>query len=482
MSDNFLFEDAEIDKLTHNGFLFEETKNGIIITEYHKETTNIVIPDIINDKKVIEIAPEAFTLCYSTETIEIPNTVTKIGNSAFRNCKKLTYIEIPDSVTKIESHAFYNCNALLDIKLPKNITKISNYLFCECSNLSTIAIPKGVTEIGSHAFFNCKNLSNVEILEGVTEIGSHAFCRCKNLLTIEIPEGVTKIAASAFSGCYKIANIEIPKSVTVIDKNAFEKFSNSTTIKCFSNSIVNDIFDKEIPYDLIHNFLNIDFKKFNDLNKKVMCLYFVENKQLDLEKTVLNFMIRNEDYFIEKFIESKNTKSLQYIISLTNPSYLSIKKYIDFAKDKADVEINAILLEKNNMFTTSDKQRALSRELNKNPYAVDSMKKLWQYKSKNKQITLIKYLGTETKIDIPPIIGKTPVTAIGKEVFYQTANVNHREITNISIPNSVTSIGEGSFKDLKNLIEIEVPESVTEISDSAFLGCSNLLSALNTKN
>ena len=50
------------------------------------------------------------------------------------------------------------------------------------------------------------------------------------------------------------------------------------------------------------------------------------------------------------------------------------------------------------------------------------------------------------------------------------------EITDLIIPNSVTSIGDYAFADCKNLTSVTIPNSVTSIGQSAFDGCSGLTS------
>jgi hypothetical protein len=47
-------------------------------------------------------------------------------------------------------------------------------------------------------------------------------------------------------------------------------------------------------------------------------------------------------------------------------------------------------------------------------------------------------------------------------------------LQNITIPNSVTSIGKGAFYGCESLQSIDIPSSVTSIGDNAFLGCSSL--------
>ncbi len=69
--------------------------------------------------------------------------------------------------------------------------------------------------------------------------------------------------------------------------------------------------------------------------------------------------------------------------------------------------------------------------------------------------------------------------------FYWTANplyygahlyLNDEEVTNLIIPNGVTSIGNGVFFGFRYLTNVTIPEGVTSIGEHAFDGCSGLTS------
>ena len=80
--------------------------------------------------------------------------------------------------------------------------------------------------------------------------------------------------------------------------------------------------------------------------------------------------------------------------------------------------------------------------------------------------TLIAYRAKETSYTIP-----NSVTTIGEGAFCECDS-----LTSINIPNSVTTIGSAAFGGCDSLTSINIPNSVTTIGDSAFSGCNSLTS------
>ena len=157
-------------------------------------------------------------------------TVTSIGNSAFANCY-ITSVDIPDSVTSIGDFAFYYCTGLTSVTIPDGVTSIGNSAFSYCSGLTSVTIPDSVTSIGNGAFSWCSDLTSVTIPDSVTTIGEYAFFYCTDLTSITIPGSVTSIGNRAFGKCTSLSSITFaginPPS---FGPTAFDHYNNLQTI------------------------------------------------------------------------------------------------------------------------------------------------------------------------------------------------------------------------------------------------------------
>ena len=211
--------------------------NTYAVTGYTGTATEVVIPSVYDGKAVMSIGEMAFCDCRSLTKIVIPDSVTRIDDWAFDCCSSLTEIIIPDSVTSIDAFAFASCNSLTEIVIPDSVTSIADHAFYDCNSLTEIVIPDSVTSIGAYAFAWCSSLRSVTFGENspLTSIGNFVFCCCDSLTEIVIPDSVTSIGAYAFSGCNSLTEIIILDSVTSIDGLAFSGCS-SLTIYCETES------------------------------------------------------------------------------------------------------------------------------------------------------------------------------------------------------------------------------------------------------
>ena len=182
---------------------------------YCKALKSITLPNITH------IGGSAFNNCLSLDSVTLGNGLRNIADNLFYQCSSLTHITIPDSIECIGERAFYNCKLLKTIYIPNTVNMIGKYAFSGCSSLDSIHIPNGVTEIGERTFENCTSLQAVNLPKTISSIRYYAFVGCASLTEIDIPEGVQKIESNTFQNCTSLSNITIPNSVMTIESGAF---------------------------------------------------------------------------------------------------------------------------------------------------------------------------------------------------------------------------------------------------------------------
>ena len=211
---------------------------------HSKTLEEVEIPD-----SVTEIGQEAF--CWSRiKKIKLPDSVETIGEKAFSWCEKLTTAELPNNpkCNCIEEGVFEECRSLKNITIPGNITKIGERAF-EGSGLEAIVFPDSVESMGEKAFWGCENLTTVSLSNNpkCNCIKEKVFEYCKSLKKITLPDNIEAIEKRAFvaSG---LETIVFPDSVKTIDKEAFSYCKNLTTVSLSNNTKFNCI-EEEVFLD-----------------------------------------------------------------------------------------------------------------------------------------------------------------------------------------------------------------------------------------
>lgn len=87
------------------------------------------------------------------------------------------------------------------------------------------------------------------------------------------------------------------------------------------------------------------------------------------------------------------------------------------------------------------------------------------YEIENGQATIVGYEGGNLSPIIPASIDGKPVRAIGEGAF------SSLDITSVTIPDTVVTIGWFAFSDCSALAQAVIPKSVTAIGYEAFSGC-----------
>ena len=158
------------------------------------------------------IGQYALDSAYGIKKVSVPPGCTAINAGAFLYCRNLAMIQIPDSVSSIGQSAFQGCYNLRT-NLPEGITAIPVSLFSVDTYMSKITIPSGVTSIAASAFWSMHALAEIHFKPETppTVANSNAFGSLPTDCTIYVPAGT--LAA------YKAAtNYPSPSTYTYIEE------------------------------------------------------------------------------------------------------------------------------------------------------------------------------------------------------------------------------------------------------------------------
>ena len=296
-----------------------------------------------------------------------------------------------------------------------------------------------VTSIGSMAFINCPELTSVVIPNSVTSIGNEAFQSCSSLTSVVIPNSVTDIWDGAFNGCSSLTSVVIPNGVTGIWDYAFYRCSSLTSVE-IPNSVTrigNDAFYATALY-----------------NNQPDGIIYSGNFLLGYKGTgFTTAKIKAGTKLIadRAFEGSSGLTSVEIPNSVTSIGSCAFYN----CPDLTSVYIEDIAAWCKIEFVDKE-SNPLDYNSSADPFINFSKRDL--------------YLNGEkvTELVIPD-----GVTSIGNYAFYI-----YSDLTSVVIPNSVTSIGYRAFEGCSSLTSVEIPNSVISIGDWAFLNCSGLTSVV----
>ena len=300
------------------------------------------------------------------------------------------------------------------------VKAISSSAFYGCSRLTSITIPDGVTSIGYVAFQNCSNLTSIIIPNSVTSIGEDAFYNCSGLTSVTIPDGVTRIGYCTFYGCSSLTSITIPDGVISIGFDAFRGCSSLTSITIPDSVVIIGVnaFDgcSSLTSITIPDGVNsIGSKAF--YNCSGLTYFKFEGNYITAETQVLN----GTNNLTEIHVNSDATG------------------WGDTWAEKTIVIDDSRLV-----YTLSDDGT--------------------YYSVKAKDTTISDSVVIASMYD-----GGIPVKVIENNAFAGCSL-----ITSVTIPDSITEIGEYAFRECSGLTSITLSNSLTSIDIGAFFKCSSI--------
>ncbi len=410
--------------------------------------TDIVIPATYESKPVTAIGASAFYGCVSFTGITIPESITSIGYNAFYNCHKLIEVCNNSSLNIIQNSSngyvgYYARHIYTSNEESKQHITDDGYIFYEDSdqvflmgyvgNETKLTLPvdyNGKTySMYQYAFAYCNDLTSITIPDSVTRISNNAFFKCGSLTNINISDNVTHIGDAAFHYCSDLKSIYIPDKVTSLGNATFSYCSDLSYIAVGANN-----------------------KKYHSEGN---CL--IETASNTLISGCSTSII--PDYVTQINIGAFTGSGITDIYIPANVTSIGTWAFQGCKKLTSIIIPDTVISIGRSIFSECD--NLVSVTIPFIGYAKDV--------SDNTSNTTFSYLFNSTR---PASL--TNVTVTGGTIIPATAFSGWVNITSITIPDNITTIGASAFRNCSSLINFDIPQSVTSLGDRAFYNCSSL--------
>ena len=435
-----------------DGITYWINEKEAVVAAADSSLTEANIPSVVefegNQYPVIKINDKVFFGNANLIVVTLPESLTTLGGEAFRGCQSLKIVKIPSKVTAIPDHCFEGCSSLESVTIPDGVTTIGTDAFYKCKNLESVALPESLTTLGSRSFEFCKSLKTIKIPSGVTTIPFQCFNGCSSLESIAIPEGVTDIGNEAFSGC-NLNALTLPESLVKIGSWAFyyNRSLKSINIPAKVKTIEEWAFTYCGLTELVipEGVTTIGQKAFfnNSLQK------------LTLPSTITSI---GESAFYD------NNRFLSIICNAATPPTLGADVFGRSITTSIKVPMASIAA-----YRQADGWKNFT-----NYYGGEMIADGITYRINEKKEAMVAAAETSlTEANIPSAVefegNQYAVTKINDKAFSDNTN-----LTAVSLPESLTTLGIRAFGGCQSLKTIKIPSKVTAIPDRCFVYCSSL--------
>ena len=414
--------------------------------------------DVLNFKDL-----QVAAICIANFDLNKDGKITYAEVAAVKNIGELfrrSNIEFFDEfryftgLSTIPRLAFASCTALSSITIPNGVKTIDEGAFENCSRLTSIIIPNSVTTIKDHSFA-CEDLSSIVIGSGLTTITGYPFNK-KNLTSIKVESGNPKYDSrencnalietatnEIILGCAKTI---IPNSVTSIGDNAFSGLFGLTSITIPNSvtSIGRRAFEKctGLTSFIIPNSITaIGYGAFSHCN--ALTSITIPNSVTSIGECAFEECSGLTSVTIGNNVTSIGSSAFSGCKSLTSITIPNSVTSIGGGAFRNCTGLSSIIVQsENTIYDSRDNCNAIIETTTN---------------------TLIEGCKSST---IP-----NSVTSIGNGAFAICSG-----LTSITIPNSVTSLGSSAFSFCTSLTSVTIGSGVTSIEYYAFHECSSLTS------
>lgn len=369
---------------------------------------------------------DAYSVTGVNNTFESNDTIALQGYLTIPSTHQSLPVTAIAGSTSLSSMPFYNEDRLRGVTIPTSITSIGDYAFRSSDNITRMVLHNGITSIGSGAFQGLAKLKSIDLPSGLTQLDDFLINGCSSLTSVTIPSGVTIIGASVFGNCSGLTSITIPTGVTSIGVSAFQNCTGLTSITIPTGNRI------------------ISASLFNGCTSLTSVTFGFDSPPGQV-KSIGERAFRGCTSLTGFTIPDGVNKI--YSLAFSNCTSLTS---ITIPDSVTSIAQNAF----DNTGLTFDVDNSIE-------YLISALGDV---------AVLIEDNTASGAVTIPNTVNGTSVTMIAAKAFRGNNN-----LSSVTIPNTVTSIGDEAFEDA-SCTSVTIGNSVTYIGDEAFNRCTSLSS------
>lgn len=448
-----------------DGLKFETTENGYKVTGYSGYDFEVVVPSHYNGQPVIAIADNAFK-GKSITGITLPYTIESIGSYAFSQSSiKYCHFNAGSLLKTISSYAFYKCSSLEYVILGEGLKSIGGYCFDYCNNLVIMFACNDISPISKGNYWNDNN--RPYYTEVIIDYGEDSTGMYDCVMFKGITIGIRKYKDSSISTDLTIDKVD-GYDVSHLIYNAY----NTTGVKTvkISSSVVAI---GNYAFNGCSSLISVDFEDATSLVKIgsyafANCTGLVSvNLKPAINLTTINSYAFYKDTNLEDILIPTSVTSIgAYCFD-----YCSTLRIL-FCGNTDSISFGNYW---------NDNGRPVYKDIS-SVVQLDSTGLFKYYVSNSNKVGILFYrqpADTEkTEVDLTKKIDGKNVGYICYRAF------SGSNITKITIPSSVETIGNYAFNECTSLAEYNIMDGseLTSIGSYAFYKCSKLIAVKVPKN
>ena len=213
----------------YQGLHLERHENGWLVRSYDGAEEDLRIPDEVDGLPIVMIAAKAFEDNRIVRSVQIPDSVTFIGNYAFWNCTTLERAKVGRGVSALNLGTFWGCTSLVHADLPDTLTSLGDGVFRSCTSLVSQDIPETIAELGDSCFRDCTALVSISLPAAIRTVMRNCFRGCSSLSTVIMHGGVEYVGPRAFQECPALESLTLVGDRIGTTMNAMRNYS----LMCF---------------------------------------------------------------------------------------------------------------------------------------------------------------------------------------------------------------------------------------------------------